>query len=122
MSKLPQFSAPNAPFVGPDGRLTYAANVFLRDLWLRVGGADAPTNGDLEGFADAALLGIFRPRERMQEPADIGHVRTFIPKSVQPQEPASISYVEAFTHRRQEQSTPFADAGSVICSRVFAKR
>lgn len=44
---LPQYSAPNSPFVGADGRLTYAANVFLRDLWLRVGGSSAMSNAEL---------------------------------------------------------------------------
>lgn len=38
---LPQYSAPNAPFVGPDGRLTFAGNAFLRQVWERIGGADS---------------------------------------------------------------------------------
>lgn len=38
---LPQFSAVNAPWVTEDGRLTFAANKFLQQLWERVGGANA---------------------------------------------------------------------------------
>jgi len=44
---LPQYSAPNAPFVGPDGRLTYAGNAFLRQVWERLGGADSWSVSDL---------------------------------------------------------------------------
>ena len=54
---IPQFSAPNAPFVGPDGRLTFSAHVFLREIWLRAGGAIAPSNTDLAvmEYADAGI-------------------------------------------------------------------
>jgi len=57
------FSAPNAPFVDSDGRLTYAANVFLRQVLERIGGAnswgivdlmqtpDAPTGADVDAIA-----------------------------------------------------------------------
>lgn len=44
---IPQYSAPNAPFVGPDGRLTYAGNAFLRQVWERIGGADSWSVDDL---------------------------------------------------------------------------
>lgn len=44
---IPQYSAPNAPFVGPDGRLTYAGNAFLRQVWERIGGAESWSIGDL---------------------------------------------------------------------------
>jgi hypothetical protein len=52
MSAIPQFSAPQSPFVGPDGRLTFAGNVFLRDLWLRGGGAIASSNTELQTEID----------------------------------------------------------------------
>lgn len=57
MTAIPQFSASNAPFVEADGRLSFAANVWLRDLWLRVGGANAPSNTDLQAqeYADAGI-------------------------------------------------------------------
>jgi hypothetical protein len=57
MTEIAQFSAPNTPWVTADGRLTFAANVFLRDLWLRAGGSSAPTNNDLalSEYADAGI-------------------------------------------------------------------
>jgi len=47
---IPQYSAPNAPFVDASGRLTFAANTFLRDLWKRAGGTDAMSNTELEAL------------------------------------------------------------------------
>jgi hypothetical protein len=54
---IPQYSAVNGPFVSPDGRLTMAGNVFLRELWLRGGGAIAPSNDELllSEYADAGI-------------------------------------------------------------------
>ena len=51
--KIPQYSAPNAPFTEKDGRLTFAGNVFLRDLWLRVGGANGLSNTELLELIEA---------------------------------------------------------------------
>ena len=47
---IPQYSAVNGPFVNADGRLSFAGGVFLRDLWLRTGGAVALTNNDLDSM------------------------------------------------------------------------
>lgn len=58
MSSIPQYSSVNAPFVDPQtGILSYAANVWLRDLWNRTGGATAPSNNDLATteYADAGI-------------------------------------------------------------------
>lgn len=54
---IPQYSAVNGPFVSPDGRLTFAGNVFLRELWLRGGGSNAPSNDELllSEYADAGI-------------------------------------------------------------------
>jgi hypothetical protein len=54
---IPQYSAVNGPFVSPDGRLTFAGNVFLRELWLRGGGSIAPSNDELllSEYADAGI-------------------------------------------------------------------
>jgi hypothetical protein len=58
VSAIPQYSAVNAPFVDLNtGRLTFAGNIFLRDLWLRTGGTVAPTNNELSAteYADAGI-------------------------------------------------------------------
>lgn len=57
MPNIAQYSAVNGPFVAPDGRLSFAANVFLRELWLRGGGSIAPTNNELQAseYADAGI-------------------------------------------------------------------
>jgi hypothetical protein len=72
MPAIPQYSAVNAPFTEPStGRLTLAANVFLRDLWERVGGAVAPTNKELAAteYADAGIesmqLDIYELRDTL---------------------------------------------------------
>lgn len=39
---IPQFSAPNTAWVDASGRLTREAVVFLRDMWIRIGGAESP--------------------------------------------------------------------------------
>jgi prophage DNA circulation protein len=72
MAAIPQYSAVNAPFVDPStGRLTLAANVFLRDLWERTGGAVAPTNTELAAteYADAGIesmqLDIYELRDTL---------------------------------------------------------
>lgn len=58
MTILQQYSPPGAPWVDPQtGLLTMSASVWLRDLWMRVGGATAPTNTDLAAveYADAGI-------------------------------------------------------------------
>lgn len=54
---IAQYSAVNGPFVNADGRLSLAGSVFLRELWLRGGGAIAPTNDELllSEYADAGI-------------------------------------------------------------------
>lgn len=50
---LPTYSPTNGAWTDPKtGRLTAAAQLWLRDLWLRVGGANGLTHGDLAGLAD----------------------------------------------------------------------
>jgi hypothetical protein len=68
----PQYSAVNGPFTEPStGQLTFAGNVFLRDLWLRGGGAVAPTNTELAAteYADAGIesmqLDIYELRDTL---------------------------------------------------------
>ena len=55
---IPQYSAVNSPFVDPaTGLLSQAGATHLRQLWLRVGGAIAPTNNELSAteYADAGI-------------------------------------------------------------------
>ena len=54
---VPQYSAVNGPFVNADGRLSFAASVFLREMWIRAGGAIAPSNDELllSEYADAGI-------------------------------------------------------------------
>jgi hypothetical protein len=47
MSQLQNFSPPNSNWCDKDGRLTQSAHMWLRDLMVRVGGHDAPTNEEL---------------------------------------------------------------------------
>jgi hypothetical protein len=100
---IPQWSAPNTPFVGPDGRLTYAANVFLRQVFERIGGSSGVTPRDLQEVVSGVQLGVFATRAAPDMPPDVG-------------------YINAFASRPQEQATPIADASSVICYNVFSKR
>jgi hypothetical protein len=79
---LAQYSAPNAPFVGPDGRLTFAGNAFLRQVWERLGGADSWSQGDLmqgqpvASGAEVAALG--RAAEDQQLATEIAELRALV--------------------------------------------
>ena len=55
---IQQFSPPYTPFVNPaTGSLTQEATIFLRELWMRVGGSSAPNNNELSAteYADAGI-------------------------------------------------------------------
>jgi peptidoglycan hydrolase CwlO-like protein len=83
MSAIAQYSAVNAPFVDPtSGILSYAANVFLRDLWMRTGGTTAPTNNELSAteYADAGIesmqADIYRLRDELEATqGQVSHLR-----------------------------------------------
>lgn len=100
---ISQYSAPNSPFVGPDGRLTYAANVFLRQVYERIGGTSGLSSGELQDLVAGVQLGVFASRQA-------------------PEPLPSIGYVNAFAARPQEQAAPVNDASAVICSNVFSMR
>ena len=66
---IQQFSPPYTPFVNPaTGSLTQEATIFLREIWMRVGGSSAPSNNDLSlsEYADAGIESI---------QADVYHLR-----------------------------------------------
>ena len=55
---IQQFSPPHAPFVDlSTGSLTQEASIFLREIWMRVGGSSAPNNNELSAteYADAGI-------------------------------------------------------------------
>ena len=55
---IQQFSPPHAPFVDlSTGSLTQEASIFIREIWLRLGGASAPNNNELSvtEYADAGI-------------------------------------------------------------------
>lgn len=57
MTALPSWSPPAATWVDKNGRLTVEAQRWLRDLWFRVGGANAPSNADIAitEYADSGI-------------------------------------------------------------------
>ena len=94
---------------------------FFFDLFARVGSVTAPDNNELAALSNSAQFGVFGPRQAPQDPADIAYINAFAARHA-PAEALSIPNVAAFMPRPQEQSTPFADAGAVLCSRVFSAR
>jgi len=90
MTVLQQFSPPGAPWVDPQtGMLTMSASVWLRDLYLRVGGSVAPSNNDL-AVTEYADAGIEETKAElaalantaMQQPAAIPQAQDFVPDEV----------------------------------------
>lgn len=130
-------------FKDPDGklrgRITRPWQNYLDDFFSRAGGNVAPSNDELAALIDSAQLGVFKRVGRSDEPADIAYVDTFSRRHECPPQPADIRYVDAFSHRqpfiqappdigyvdsfshRQSQSTPIADASSLLCIRSFAR-
>ncbi len=86
------------------GKITRPWQLYFDNFFSRAGGTVAPNNNELAELINGTQLGVFQPK------------REFI------QMPPSIGYVSAFLPRQQEQSTPFADASAVLCSRVFSAR
>jgi hypothetical protein len=78
---LNQWSPPNTPFVDTQtGILTRPANVFLRELWLRVGGALGINNDELlmmissiEMSGDARMPDVFTRIDELTN--EIGYTR-----------------------------------------------
>ncbi len=95
---------------------------FFFDLFNRVGGTESASTTDLSNLLDAERLWVFQPRQAPDSSPDIGYINAFGTRPPLTQEQLSIPQVAAFMPRRQEQSTPLADAGAVICSRVFRAR
>lgn len=52
MTPLPTYAPTNGAWVDSSGRLTAAAQLWLRDLWIRVGGAQGLEHGELAGLSD----------------------------------------------------------------------
>jgi hypothetical protein len=71
VTSLSAWSPPRAAWTLPDGRLTVEAQRWLRDLYLRVGGAEAPSNADIAvtEYADSGIeeskAELFRLRDEM---------------------------------------------------------
>lgn len=117
----------------PIGRVTIGGQAFdvmqhpefvrlIFDLVKRVGGTEATGLDELSSLADAGRLGVFQRREAPQEMPDLGYIGAFGRRPEQAPAQLSIPNIAAFMPRPQEQSTPLADAGAVVCSRIFRAR
>ena len=73
MTSIASWAPPGAKWTHPDGSLTIEAQRWLRDLWLRIGGANAPSNTDLAAteYADAGIeeirAGMFRSTDSLAQ-------------------------------------------------------
>lgn len=128
------FDARGSAWVDPrTGRLTREAQVFLRELWLRVGGGEGIDTSELEGRVEevaqdafAGQLNVFQPRQEVElgdfgSANNIGRMRTFAAEYHAHMEDEAHALLRAMSFGRS-QDRPHASPDSdqtILAAKIF---